>query len=297
LWRQRFCGGPVAHAFPPAAGRDPAALPLFVALLQDEDAGIRVDALDFLARLGPSAQPAVPAIRASLRDSSRGVRRCAASALGEVGPGVGEARQDLLQALEDPDGGTRLCAARALWQVTGEPEPTVSVLTALFAVQDHGPDGRFMQRDIAKALGALGPPAAQAVPVLVDELQAVPEDERGLRRTILWTLGEIGPPARVGLPLLTAALSDPDEDVRFAAAQSLWTVGGDAKPALPVLLSVGGQQTRDPADRCRAMHLMGRMGPLAKAAVPMLTDALTDPDPDVRGAARTTLDSIIRRHQ
>ena len=51
-------------------------------------------------------------------------------------------------------------------------------------------------------------------------------------------LSRIGPPAKDAVPLLIERLDDPDEDVRQAAARALGQIGPAAAPAVPALVGL-----------------------------------------------------------
>jgi hypothetical protein len=79
-------GGDAEEPFPVA---DPAAVPVLVELLRDEDAAVGAEAADALARIGPGAKTAVPALLDALRrgGTEGGPRaEAAANALRKIAP-------------------------------------------------------------------------------------------------------------------------------------------------------------------------------------------------------------------
>jgi HEAT repeat protein len=101
-----------------------------VALLVDEQPGVRASAAYGLGRMGRRARGAVPDLIEALDDPEAGVVRKAVWALGEIGPGAEAAVPKLIEAL-------------------GRPEPDIV-------------------REAVSALGKMGPGAEAAVPKLVE---------------------------------------------------------------------------------------------------------------------------------
>jgi HEAT repeat protein len=177
---------------------------------------VRAGALWILRELGPDARPALPALTAAANDEHPGVRAVAVQALARVGQG-------------DP----------------------ASVAALVHALRGGG-DADYRWK-AARALGHLGPQAAEAVPGLV---AAVSDDNGHVRREAIIALGRIGRSAEAaGVPVLVRALEDPDPDIRRAAATAL-----------------------------------GRMQ--AAGARPALTRHLRDEDEAVRGAAQRAIEKI-----
>lgn len=180
-----------------------------------------------------------------------------------------------------------------------------------------------LQEAVVEALGQIGGPARDALPVLaraagrtvdIDQavrraavaiidspgsrdvaaliLQLTSRDE-SLRLRAAKALGGLGPDARAAVPALTAALADPDGDVRRAAAAALRRVQPDAKSSEELVRSIAAD-LKDPDDGVRllAARSLGRLGSAAAGAVPALEAALADPDRDVRRAAADALARI-----
>ncbi|MCX5528817.1 hypothetical protein OG342_39235 [Streptomyces bobili] len=175
LLRDDGVGGPltrpflrVIQAWGPAAAP---ALPEVVALLGD--ARYSWYALDALAAMGPAAASAEPAVRRSaLLDFPVDHRRVAWAAwrlggdrdtalrligeavlaeeeppyppmdlLGDFGPAAAPYAVRVRQLMEHGDTWLRLRAAVALWSITGEPEPSASVLEEYLSPLADGDDG------------------------------------------------------------------------------------------------------------------------------------------------------------
>lgn len=80
-------------------------------MLADDQAEIRWQAANGLARIGTRAAPAAPALARALRDGDASVRRRAMEAIGAIGPEARAALPTLLEMLRAPDAGTRRRAA------------------------------------------------------------------------------------------------------------------------------------------------------------------------------------------
>ena len=89
-----------------------------VAMLQDDNVLVRVDAARKLAKLGPAARKAVPALIESLSDQDFNVRWRAAMALGEIGPKAKASVPALTESIQkDPDPFAQSAAVVALRKI------------------------------------------------------------------------------------------------------------------------------------------------------------------------------------
>ncbi|MGC5016419.1 hypothetical protein ACLQ2R_37125 [Streptosporangium sp. DT93] len=132
---------------------------------------VRLPLMRALAEWGPTAAPAVPEVTELLR---AGVRLGAATALGAIGPDaapVTDHLRDLLrhdgegpgeQPLQDDE---RVEVAWALWRITGDERDAVRVLTRVVAPLAEG-RALAVMRTATRYLAGIGPPAAEAIPVL-----------------------------------------------------------------------------------------------------------------------------------
>jgi len=87
-------------------------------------------------------------------------------------------------------------------------------------------------------------------------------------------------------------LKSDDSYVRFCAADALGRMGPEAEAAVPVLASALKDQ--DTGVRAAAAEALGKMGPAAKDAAPALTEALQDNNQHVRRYAEYALEQIGR---
>lgn len=145
--------------------------------------------------------------------------------------------------------------------------------------------------EATNTLGKMGMRAQVAVPELQATLLKLSGPETlPLQEAIVRTLGQIGAPAKPTIPTLTLAIGrDPDLDRLIRSSINTILVAADESDlsALVRLL-----KNKDEAQRLRAAKSLARFGPFGKAAVPELTLALQDSDPDVRRAAFNALRQI-----
>lgn len=86
-----------------------------------------------------------------------------------------------------------------------------------------------------------------------------------------------------------ADLRSEDANERARAAEQLQAGGSEALPVLTQLL----QQPGDPEPRWRAAEALGRLGPAAREAGPLLIAALEDPDPLVADVSAKALAKLV----
>ncbi len=162
---------------------------------------------------------------------------------------------------------------------------------------------------------------SDAAPVLIELLQQTGPDAAELRWTAAEILGSIGPSTGAG-PALLAALEDPDPHVRAVAARWLAAVGvpaedavpvliamlkfdqsievtraisqyrGEAKSALPDLVDILTDKSLDSETRWNAARTIGKIGPDAAEALPVLVASLEDEVATVREHAAEAFGDI-----
>lgn len=150
---------------------------------------------------------------------------------------------------------------------------------------------------------------AAAVPVLTAMLtEFLSPDDAELRWTAAEMLTKLGPDAVAAGPALVAGLQDSDPHVQavcaaalpkaevaadkaieplirllptdhsVVAARALADYKGEAAPALPTLIELMQDKSRDIEVRWNAIRTIGRIGPEGVSALPVLIEALGDPD-------------------
>jgi HEAT repeat protein len=140
-------------------------------------------------------------------------------------------------------------------------------------------------RDTAKGTAKVERLGVRALPQIVATLRD-PASEHNHRRAALRASGILGVAAEPVIPEVAAALSDPDLTVDAAVALSF--MGPKAVPPLEKALS-----SDDAAVRREALRSMGKLrfrAPLlSQDVLPLLLDAMGDPDEGVRAVAATYL--------
>ncbi len=284
------------------------AVPALIQGVWDEEPRTRAASVLLLRQDGLDAQAAIPSLLHALKDRNEIIRRLACGTLADLDAYT--ARSRLVEMLEDPEGRVRIAAARALISLDGEPEPIIRVLIKEIST----PKGDFAEY-AAETLALLGPEAASAAKTVGELLVKAPPFGQ---RHLIDTLASIGPAAKPALPALKKVMLDNPES-RTAAALAMWTIAED-KDALSALrdemnstrdtsavlaATAVWQIKEDPAaidDLIRlakrketagqAIWTLAKIGPPAKAAVPMLMDQLGHADPDLGARAAHALGRI-----
>jgi HEAT repeat protein len=196
-------------------------------------------------------------------------------------PGVVPA---FLVALHDEDEQVRAVAAKALqhWHL--------SEARAITMCCQQLPD-------CALARTALRKSGADAISALVGTLDSKNPD---VREQAAQTIGAIGEPAAPAAKALAAVLKDKDGAVRLAAAKALWNITKQPDLVVPVLASLLKGNGIPPADagelRRRflqtVIEALGRIGPVAKNALPALKATMKDDNRLIRESAERALKAI-----
>jgi HEAT repeat protein len=126
-----------------------------------------------------------------------------------------------------------------------------------------------------------------SVHILTQALSAPDEDVRALA---VIGLSEFGVAAPAVLPALTGAMHDGSDQVRRRAVRSLGDFGRAALPSLPHLVCALDDSAT--CVRMEAMSAIGRIGPDAEPAIPHIIPLLADEDVRVRTVAGATLKKI-----
>lgn len=287
----------------PRAGR---AVPELVAALKDQDERVGMLAIDALGAIGPAASEAVPALLGALRstmlrtraaealgriggtaipalisllgDPDPNLRAAAVYALGRAGQGSNAAANALLPLLKDPDETLRLLAAEALGRVGSVAAGRLRNMLA-----DQGFPERWLA---ALALGRMGAQARDAANELA---KAVLDDDQEVGSAAAAALGQLGPAAEGIVPQLCDSLAKVTGETRLNVGWALWQI--NKHPWAP---QVAAQTLASPELHVRlgSALALGRLGPDAKDAVPLLIQAIEDKNEQVCAAAALALAQI-----
>lgn len=155
----------------------------------------------------------------------------------------------------------------------------------------------------AAAAQYAGQPASHWQNLLAQHLDKETDEDKEECRRAAQALGQIGPPAQAAIPLLVRALQSPAVEVRGFAVDALGRIGQQPESVVPAIVA---EADLPPAHinyaplapfRCLAARALGRLGPKAVAAVPMLERALQNEDPLYRVQAAWALWEIAQHPQ
>jgi HEAT repeat protein len=192
--------------------------------------------------------------------------------------------------LRDPSADVRRRAALAIlvgrgYQLVG-PTELAEVAPVIGEAVTHASPA--VRKEAAQQLIAFGPEARGLVPALTS---ALADPDPYIRGQAAGALFRIGRPAVVSTTsALERALHDPDPNVRGEAARALPALGFSFSRVLEILIT----DLRSPDEQARfaAATALGYEGPNGRSALPALRQALSDPAPRVRDAARRAVKSI-----
>ena len=268
--RLRICLGLVRLGFhsPRPADYDLNRLiPYRRAALNSKDPLIRRGTLMLLKHYGPRAAPIIPDLIEGLLDPNPAIRKDVEEVLVKIGPSVVPA---LLQMLKHRCPEMRSKAADLLSKCSGSPD---LILPALLVTVDNDKESS-VREEALRSLGVVGRGRRETVARLI---QAFKDRDRDVRRAAIQMTGlQEGAPSRDAVPHLLELLEDRDWDIRWATITSLGNLGcGDEQTApriVPVLIRLLNEK-EEVKVRIAAANALGRVGKLAKEALPELLSA------------------------
>jgi len=254
--------------------------------LDAPDRETRLAAAWALIEIGSEAKVAVPALITLLDDRDGEIRVAAISAMERIASDANIAVPALIGALDDPDPNVRYAAAGALEQFSNRANVVVpALIDALYDPEE------IVVYASANALTRMG---VLAVPALVETLSS---DQALPRTAAAGALGGIGLRAQSALGELVELVNDRDPRVRVAAVRAVGLVASETETGLRANWDEGVEEipvfprASDWAAR-RRLDMFRSNVKLARFAVPPLTDALRDPQEEVRFAAAKALKAI-----
>jgi HEAT repeat protein len=180
-----------------------------------------------------------------------------------------------LAALRDKDAQRRTEARRRLLARPAEALPQLSA-----ALRDRDPQMRLA---VIGLLGEMGDEAADAAPALAERTA---DADSAVRRAAIEALAKIGPKAKnTAFTFLLQALGDADADVRQAAQSALDRVGLPTSKDRDVLVTALRKTRLGVKPRVYALNALAGMQLETKELVAILTEALQDPEAEVRRRA------------
>jgi HEAT repeat protein len=261
-----------------------ARIPFMIDVLKGEkDNGVRLTLVQGLGQQGPLAKDAVSLLvdlqKALLADSLK-----ATAPKGQ--------QPDL-----DPQG-VRRQILQTLGQIEREPKDFVPRLMDALKTDRAA----TVRQAAVVSLNNIGPPAKDAIPVLVEVLgkPPVPGDQPGFRRNIIDAIVKIEADTEKQVPLFIDLLKKEKTSAgRLPLVQGLAAIGPPAKAAAPAMMDVyktspALPKVMDPDGiRKACVEAVGKVDPEPKTYVPFLVTAVkTDRDVTVKQTAVAALKSI-----
>jgi HEAT repeat protein len=301
-------------------------VPVLIQALGDQNAEVRVRAVESLEHVSPNTDKtdlAVKGLIAVLEDRDEHVQRDAAGAIfflarrGASSESLASAVQPLIK-LSRSSSAHRTTAIRALGRIGDTAKDAIPELVNCLKNKDDG-----VRSAAHDALRDLNGARKDAIPLLV---QLLHDENPDYRIEAIHAFCGIGPFPGDYLPVLLAALKDPvakvrifalaamrdmgrnhtappepmlaalkdsSLDVRVTAAFTLWKLTGRTDG---VRVLVEGLNATDKEIREYAAARLGDIGPEARAAIPALLKAAdSDENKNVRATASTSLGKIDRK--
>jgi HEAT repeat protein len=224
-----------------------------------------------------ATQEQVGRLVAALSDAREHVRAAAAGKLGELGPAAVDAIPALLKAFRDESGEVECYAVDAVVKIGLQP----SMIPDLMWLLHHN---QSAAESVIEALIKIGVPAIPTALPLLD----FKEELDGADEAQTWAQGAaifsgIGKPA---VPALIEAVKDPRKF--WGATAALRDIGPDAGDAVPTLLKLA----QDPAKRSRVVFTLVGIAPTQPDAVAFLVDIVREGEGSDRRNAIQALGKI-----
>ena len=203
----------------------------------------------------------LPDLIRGLRHTAPAERLRSAKDLARLGWLAREALPDLVSSIDDDDAKVREAAAQAIGNMGPD---ALTTLTGMLSHHD-----KYVRRHAVWAMGKLGPLAKPSLPDLCATLKnSDPRTASGAAQAI----GNMGADGSDAIPALAEAMRGTNIVLCRLAAKALSQIG---QPALSTLIS--HLQHSDPFVRGESALAIGWMGPVARSAVPVLTQVVRGP--------------------
>lgn len=230
----------------------------------------RVDTVNVLLQLRADEARLLPHITAMIKDQAplahgpdRTEHVYGVTNLARVPSQFGVTIPMLIELAGSEDALTSRCAVEALAEVGPPAAPAVPILIErLRAAQDRG-----MVLQIARALANMGPAARAAAPAIAEKLSAPESTEsRALRIALLRTTGKVDEAAE----LLAAWAAHADESMRAEAVWHLEQFMARPDLAVPILAGLATDSASRPV-QLQAIRAINKFGPAGAMALPELS--------------------------
>ncbi len=238
--------------------------------LYDEDNNVRWAAVQGYVALGEAGVPAL--IEAVRNHSDASVKSWAVEGLGKLGTAAELAVPALIELVNGDDQGLRLSAVTVLGKIGSGAAAAVPDLALLLG-------GEF--KEVMAAYTSLKQidPEADLVSILLATLRSGTPDKAAKAAL---AIGGLGAKARSAVPALIELLRDSNPNLQLAAVKALGALGSQAKDAVPPLVQLS---SGDDSVRVEIANALGSIKAEPQLALPVLTQLIFDPIPEVRRAA------------
>jgi len=283
------------------------AVPPLIVALNSDDSGVRAGAAQALGGMGAEAKESIPALRANFGHGDPSVRQEVIDALALIGPA---AVGPVSEALSSNEPSARVSAALTLAQLGPVAKETEGALMQMLAKETDA----SVRAAALTALVKVSADPRKAVPLLV---AAVKDDSEPIRHAAINAIGGSRALRRPAVLPLAALLQDGNIAVRQRAAHALGRLGPDAAEALPALLSAARAADGDPvfaealaqigpaalpalltalkeSDAENSAWILRTLRGFGAPAVPVLVEALQQPNPATRASAAAALGAMGR---
>jgi HEAT repeat protein len=259
---------------------DPDAIRELLSLTRDTDYMVRLASVSSLGAIHSQPDCVVPVFIEMLNTpqvrDTYGLSRTLVSALAEFGPDAKAAIPTLIKMMQRdrrPDHPVdHALVAHALGEIgTGSDEALACLIDMLS--KRH----IFISAEAAgRALRKLNPDVArEMVPSLITQLEDSERSTHDKLSTTVRTLAGLGPLAEAAVPSLTMLL--PQDDT-CQIANALGEVGPASSSAVAMLVDCLQSYSIHHGYRTPYILALGKIGPGAKEAVPVVTQSLSEPD-------------------
>lgn len=284
--RRRAAIAELARTFPRPASVEPT----LVAALDDRDGGVRYTALCALVMIGSNSTASVRPLVAMLEEETEEphydtvfyvppppIRR-AGDALKRIKPPAAVVAPMLRAAMASPHPWTRLQATEVLCDAAGRPGPPAPDLAPMLlaALRDREPAIRM---PVPEALARLDADARQkAVAILLEQLR---EPDRPTQLLAAVGLARFDPEGRAAAAVLADRLRASDAAARLSAPAPE-PPARTGVPEITIRMVTPGEPGQEVGGllgaRLLDLYLLGRLGPVARPAVPEVVRAMTARD-------------------
>jgi HEAT repeat protein len=250
------------------------------------DEQVREAALHQLMRLAPHVPGTLENLDQGLTEGTSERREACAVAFeyyyGELGHDLSDydALDSLMDAIRDEDRGVRAAAVKAIGALGPEASKAVPILQ--FALEK---DTDAVRVAAIEALGAIGPASAAAAPALMAHIKSGDGVYAGPAAK---ALGQIAAPGM--FDEIVALLDHGNDSIREKGIWALQGYGEAAAPAVPRLVAIAQDPSQPVGVRSQAIAALGHLGsPVADGAIPALLDLMNDGQKEI---GETAADSV-----